>query len=770
MASRTHDRRLRSGPGVGSPHAPVFGTEVVPGNAGGRSSHARPAVARPMGRPLGIAIAVLLAGAAGAPVALAQTDPYAAVDACLQAEMQAKRIPGASIAIALDGRMVHANAFGVRRAGEPAPIDTETLFRINSTTKMMTAAAIMREVEAGRLDLRAPLTVYLPDLSFRAPWSARDLTLHTLLANAGGLPDPYLDFSRMPREYVLADADVDLSAWARSLKTMHLLAPPGSFWNYSSPNFSLAAVALEAITGSSYADYVTDALWRPAGMSVTTFDPEVVVASGNYAVGHVGGAFWGEPGSYQRAHALPGGGAYSTPTELVRWALQLASDGGAILSPASVRAMTTPYYIADGDVPWSPRTRYGYGIFIDDYRKIDDRSRVVRVLRHPGNGRGYGTELVWAPELGFVVTTLINDHNNMLQSVDCALRQVAGLEPVPLVGRDTPASRWGRYTGTYAITDLYGHRWTARVALRDGQLDMRHPDWMLAPHIRQAYPEGAPMRALYYDTFRYNYAGGDQTITFESGRAPDAPGVGTAPIGWLRNRYFVGRRVGELPEALTITGRDCTRLALTAGQDTPALTVRTHGLSPVRTWRGLAVTQDDPDDPASSGVRLDLDLDGPLGYLTAWRFAEANRTIGMYLMQDMDGDGRYAWPDELVERLTSDAAQGMDVPARATSGAYQLWLHGAKVPGGSTTIDLDVVAVAGDALRAVGVPASLGEGERAAFDVCVDPGPHDDGSRVGIVELDFGAPGAVARVPVYWSIGDGRAQPMAPLCLPWLGR
>lgn len=321
---------------------------------------------------------------------------FAAVDACLRQEMGNKSIPGASMAIAMQGELAHTYAFGLRRAGAPERVDTETIFRINSTTKMMAAAAVMREVEAGRLDLHAPITRYVPELRLKAPWDASSLSLHNLLANAGGLPDPYLDFGAMPQRYDMPEADVDLTAWARGFANMHLYAPPGSFWNYSSPNFSLAGLAVERSSGQRFEDYVTEHLFRPAGMAVSGFDPEAVVASGNYAVGHVNGQFWGEPGYMQRIHAAPGGGAYSTPSELIAWASQLLDEGGEILSSDAVQAMTRPYFEAE-DVPWAQRSSYGYGIFIDDYRPVDQIGQRVRVLRHPGNGRGYGTELVWVP-------------------------------------------------------------------------------------------------------------------------------------------------------------------------------------------------------------------------------------------------------------------------------------------------------------------------------------------------------------------------------------
>ncbi len=691
-----------------------------------------------------------------------QGDPYAAVDACLQQEMRDKGVKGASIAIAADGALDHASAFGVRRADSPELVDTETIFRINSTTKMMAAAAVMQLVEQGKLDLHAPLTDYVPELVLKGPWAASSLTLHTLLANAGAVPDPYIDFAQVPRHYVMPDWDMDLTTWSQGLVNMHLYAPPGTFWNYSSPNFSLASLPVERLSGLSFEDYVTERLWRPAGMTVTTFHPEAVVASGNYAMGHQNGKVVRAPADYQRVYAAPAGGAYSTPTELITWALQLIADGGEILAPESVRAMTTPYFKAEA-VPWTPRSSYGYGIFIDEYRAVDNPSRVFKVMRHPGNGRGYSTEFVWVPELRFAVVTLINDLKNMHGTVDCALRQVAGLEPRPISGLKTPPARWGKYTGTYAITDLFGARWTGRVWLSGRQLNIVYPDWTLVPAIAAALPDGAPMEHYFLDTFAYTYAG-NKTVTFEEG------GGDSAYVGWLRNQYFVGQRVGTLPRYLTLEGRACATLPLTAGLDAPDLRVRAHGLNEPLVWRNEAIVQDDPEDPSSSRVKILLDVPGTLGYLTAWLFEEADDNLEMYLMQDQDGDGHFAWPKELVQRLTAPVAQGMFVPERSGPGAYELWIHGAGVSGTGSEFGLDVVAISGDELRLAGLPRSVKAGEATSFEVCAEPGSDYDTGRVGVVEFDFGAPGAVARVPVYWEPGDDPEPPRPVIYLPMLPR
>jgi CubicO group peptidase (beta-lactamase class C family) len=683
----------------------------------------------------------------------------------LRQEASQKGLPGASMAIAVDGAPAHTSIYGVRRRGALGEVDTDTIFRINSTTKMMGAAAVMQLVEQERLDLHAPITDYVPELRFAAPWSASDLTLHTLLANAGGLPDPYLDFSRMPEVYDIPAWDIDLRGWARRLGTMHLYAPPGSFWNYSSPNFSIAGLALERVTGMRWEDYVVERLLRPAGMPLATYDPEAVVASGNYVSGHYQSRVY-EPADYQRPYAAPGGGTFSTPTELITWALMLMDGGGEILSPASVEAMTTRHYKAEA-VPWAQRSDYGYGygIFIEDFRSIDDSSRRVEVLHHPGNGRGQGTELYWVPELGFAIATLINQHGTMRNTVDCALRTLARIERAPPPAGGRPRAQWDHYAGSYAVQNVFGHRWTARVERIGNTLRLHHPDWHLVPAIQEIYPEPVPLNHRFLDTFGYAYAG-DQTITFEPG------GARPEHAGWLRNQYFVGQRIGELPERLEIEGDGCATLDLVSAHDTDLPRVGAYGLVEPRRWTDESIAQEDPNDPSSSRFKVDLNVEGDLGYLSAWLFKEDDDQLGMHLMQDQDGDGVFAWPEELVEQLTSATGQAVLVAERSVPGPYQLWVHGRQVSGAASRFALDVVAISGQALRVEGPPDRLRAGEAARFEVCAEPPREADTERVGIVEIDYGAPGALGRVPVYWKPGEAPApEPSVPtILLPWLAR
>ncbi|MFQ5594401.1 MAG: serine hydrolase domain-containing protein, partial [Anaerolineae bacterium] len=155
-------------------------------------------------------------------------DPFATIDACVQQEMAQLDVPGTAIAIALDGEMVYERGYGVKHREEGGAVDSNTLFRIGSTTKMMTAAAVMQQVDRGAVDLQAPVTDYVPEFDVSGPWPASDMSVWNLLTHSTGFPDRlfFTDIDGPRTESALTE-------WAGDQSEVRLYAPPGSFWNYS---------------------------------------------------------------------------------------------------------------------------------------------------------------------------------------------------------------------------------------------------------------------------------------------------------------------------------------------------------------------------------------------------------------------------------------------------------------------------------------------------------------------------------------------------------
>ena len=164
-----------------------------------------------------------------------------AIDLCVENNMAQLGAPGAAVAVMLDGQIIYTRGYGVKHSTQGGAVDSETAFRIGSVTKMMTAAAVMQQVELGRVDLDAPVTDYIPELAIGGKWPAELITVRHALTHATGFPD-------LINGVYGTDNDA-LSRWAAAQGGIELHAPPGSFWNYSNPNFMMAGLVAERAAG-----------------------------------------------------------------------------------------------------------------------------------------------------------------------------------------------------------------------------------------------------------------------------------------------------------------------------------------------------------------------------------------------------------------------------------------------------------------------------------------------------------------------------------------
>jgi len=379
------------------------------------------------------------------------------IDACMQAAMQRHDTPGAVVAVIRGGEEIARRGYGVKRRGGDDPIGPDTVFRIGSVTKQLTAAAVMQQVEIGAVDLDDPVTFYVPELALSGRWPADLVSVRDLLTQVSGYPDSLGDLSQ-------ATDDGALSRWAADQTEVALHAPPGRFWNYSNPNFMLAGLVVERASGIPYREYMETRLFDVADLEHTTFDPAAVIAAGDYSPGHFTNPGTGlevvyEPDSYDNGPGAPAGWAFSTAGDLAAWALTLADGGGDVLSLASAEAMQAPHEFIDA----APASWYGYGIFVELYEGLE-------VRQHGGNVPGWGTYLLWVPERRDVVAVIANTFESLPDAAYCILDHVLGVpgggdvvvdpEPQP------PASLLGRYSGFNSL----GWPFATEVTLDDGRL------------------------------------------------------------------------------------------------------------------------------------------------------------------------------------------------------------------------------------------------------------------------------------------------------------
>jgi CubicO group peptidase (beta-lactamase class C family) len=342
--------------------------------------------------------ALLLASCAGAPPRpanlprgdLGYVERY--LDWYVPKQMRRHDVPGVSIALVSDQRVLWMKGFGYADAGRELPVTPATVFQVGSISKLFTAAAVMREVERERLDLDAPIQSYLPEFSIQSRWGEPPRpTLRELLSHHAGLPTYYLKgfFSPEP-----------LAQHLRALRDEHLAYPPRTIFNYSNLGPNLAGAALERLSGASYADYMRDALLDPLRMRRSSFALDERVRA-RLARGYVKGSA-SDPVTLRD---VPAGGLYSNVEDLARFMRMMLAggeiDGERILRRETAAAMLTPQFAG---TPFDFDQRFGLGWMLSGI-PIHGAGPVAW---HNGGTKTFLSQMILLPEKRLGVVVLAN--------------------------------------------------------------------------------------------------------------------------------------------------------------------------------------------------------------------------------------------------------------------------------------------------------------------------------------------------------------------------
>lgn len=263
--------------------------------------------------------------------------------------LREQRIPGLQIAVIKDDRIVLSESYGLANVENRVPVARTTLFPINSATKSFTGVAMMQLVEAGLVDLNAPVSGYLDGL----PEAWRSVRVRQLLAHTSGLPD-ILD------QQDLVGGGSEQEAW-KAVKLLPMNAPIGERFAYNQTNYALLAQIIVRQSKMPYEKYLAERQFAVAGMRSSTFgDSYDLLANAatmySYFPRKTDAKGADERLShwfYDMPHGLwAGGGIQSTADEVARWMIALSN--GRLISVANVRNMWTPEKLNSGtDGSWA---------------------------------------------------------------------------------------------------------------------------------------------------------------------------------------------------------------------------------------------------------------------------------------------------------------------------------------------------------------------------------------------------------------------------------
>lgn len=357
-------------------------------------------------------VALLLALAATtASYAQSRAAAPADLDAYVVRVMTTFEVPGVSLAVVKDGQIVVAKGYGVRKLGDPTPVDANTLFGIASNSKLFTATALGLLVEDGKIEWDAPVIRYVPWFQMWDPYVTRELTVRDLLVHRSGLGLGAGDLLWWP------SSTYDRKEIVRRLRFIRPATSFRSAYAYDNVLYLVAGEVVEAVSGQSWEDFVSRRILAKVGMTTSNVRHSDALKGGNIATPHASIDGKVRPiAPFDSDNTNPAGGINSNATDMARWMLvQLARgklpDGSKLFSEVTWRELTTlvtPMPI--GEPPpelklLRPNFRgYALGLGIQDFRGR-------KMLMHTGGLPGYVSRVMMIPEIDLGISVLTNQES-----------------------------------------------------------------------------------------------------------------------------------------------------------------------------------------------------------------------------------------------------------------------------------------------------------------------------------------------------------------------
>ncbi len=279
----------------------------------------------------------------------------------LQRWVETDRIPAAGICVGRNGRIVQPRFFGKQRpeANSP-PLREDALFLIASITKPVTATAAMLLVERGQIGLQDRVAEFVPAF---AQNGKQDIRIIHLLTHTSGLPD------MLENNLELRQQHRPLSAFVAGTCRVRPLFPAGTQVSYQSMGSLMLAEIVHQVTGKTLREFLREEVFTPLGMADTSLGWEQNRRERIAAVRlprEQAGADWNWNSPYWLGLGVPWGGLITSPADLARLCLAMLGGGSfggvRILSPATIRAMTTNQLATLPQVPEEDRRARPWGL------------------------------------------------------------------------------------------------------------------------------------------------------------------------------------------------------------------------------------------------------------------------------------------------------------------------------------------------------------------------------------------------------------------------
>jgi CubicO group peptidase (beta-lactamase class C family) len=357
------------------------------------------------------AIALFLASAASLAQAQPPTSATDRVDRSIEEQMKRRGIPGLSLAIIQDGKIVKAKGYGFADRARKTPVTPSTLFQAGSISKSVSALGALKLVEQGKLSLNEDVndrlkTWKLPENSFTRE---KKVTLRALLSHTAGLTvhgfPGYAVNGPIPSLVQILDGSKPANTAAIRVDTV-----PGTGWRYSGGGYTVMQKLMLDVTGMTFPQYMQESVLTPLGMTMSTFEQPLPPERANETAS---GYYSNDRAVKGRWHIYPemaAAGLWTTPSDLARFAIEVqqtvAGKATSVISQAMAHQMLT-----------DQKNNDGLGVF------LQGKARTLR-FGHNGRDNGFDAMLTAYAEIGQGAAIMINLNENT-GAVDRILEVIA---------------------------------------------------------------------------------------------------------------------------------------------------------------------------------------------------------------------------------------------------------------------------------------------------------------------------------------------------------
>lgn len=321
------------------------------------------------------------------------TEQIAAIDRYVDAEMKRERVPGIAVGIYSQGEILLAKGYGLANVELQVPVKAETVFQSGSVGKQFAAAAIMMLVEEGKVGLDDSISKYFPN----APQSWQAIRVKNLLSHTSGLSE-YESSERTGSAgpfYLRLDYTED--EMVNKIEALPIEFKPGDKWDYRNTNYVLLGVIIHKVTGSFYADYLQQRIFKPLGMRSTRLISEADIIP-NRSSGYelksekIQNQAWVSP----TFNSTADGALYFNVLDLAKW--DEALYGTKLLKQSSLEQSWTVFLLNDG----KPNDgNYGFAWMIPS-------ANGHKLVEHSGEWQGFTCHFLRYPDDGISVAVLTN--------------------------------------------------------------------------------------------------------------------------------------------------------------------------------------------------------------------------------------------------------------------------------------------------------------------------------------------------------------------------